>query len=55
MAILPRRNRIGSFSRSIRLPGEGQSDKIKAAYKAGILRVTLPKPEETKKREIKVE
>jgi HSP20 family protein len=44
----------GSFSRSVRLPGEVQSDKIKAAYKEGILRVTLPKTEETKKKEIKI-
>jgi len=44
----------GSFSRSIRLPGEVHSDKIKAAYKDGILRVTLPKTEETKKKEIKI-
>ena len=44
----------GSFSRSIRLPGEVQSEKIKAAYKDGILRVTLPKTEETKKKEVKI-
>jgi len=44
----------GSFNRSIRLPGEVQSNKIKAAYKDGILRVTLPKTEETKKKEIKI-
>jgi HSP20 family protein len=44
----------GSFSRSVRLPGEVQSDKIKAAYKDGILRVTLPKTEETKKKEVKI-
>lgn len=44
----------GSFSRSIRVPGEVQSDKIKAAYKDGILRVTLPKTEDTKKKEVKI-
>jgi HSP20 family protein len=44
----------GSFSRSIRLPREVQSDKINASYKNGILKVTLPKSEEAKKKEIKI-
>ena len=44
----------GSFTRSIRLPKEVQSNKINASYKDGILRVTLPKSEEAKKKEIKI-
>jgi HSP20 family protein len=44
----------GSFSRSIRLPREVQGDKINAFYKNGVLRVTLPKSEEAKKKEIKI-
>ena len=44
----------GSFSRSVRLPGEVRSDKISASYKNGILKVTLPKSEEAKKKEIKI-
>jgi HSP20 family protein len=44
----------GAFSRSIRLPREVQSDKIDASYKNGVLKVTLPKSEEAKKREIKI-
>jgi HSP20 family protein len=44
----------GAFSRSIRLPGDVQSDKIKANCKNGVLKITLPKSEETKKREIKI-
>ncbi len=44
----------GSFVRSVRLPGEIQSDKISASYKNGILRVTLPKSEAAKKKEIKI-
>jgi HSP20 family protein len=44
----------GAFTRSIRLPREVQSDKINASYKNGILRVTLPKSEEAKKKEIKI-
>ncbi len=44
----------GSFVRSVRLPGEIQSDKINASYKNGVLKVTLPKSEEAKKKEIKI-
>jgi len=44
----------GSFVRSVRLPREVQSDKINASYKNGILKVTLPKSEEAKKKEIKI-
>lgn len=44
----------GSFTRSIRLSREVQSDKIKASYKDGILKVLLPKSEEAKKKEIKI-
>jgi len=44
----------GAFSRSIRLPREVQSDKINASYKNGLLKVTLPKSEEAKKKEIKI-
>ena len=44
----------GAFTRSIRLPKEVQSDKIIASYKNGILKVTLPKSEEAKKKEIKI-
>ena len=45
----------GSFSRSLQLPVDVQTDKIKATYKDGILNVTMPKtkPEATKKIEIK--
>jgi HSP20 family protein len=44
----------GSFTRSVRLPREGQSGKISASYKSAVLRVTLPKSEEAKKKEIKI-
>ncbi len=44
----------GSFSRTIRLPGDVQSDKIKAAYKDGVLRISLPKSEESKRKEVKI-
>lgn len=44
----------GSFTRSIRLPKEVQSEKIEASFKNGILKVVLPKSEEAKKKEIKI-
>ncbi|PIV21314.1 MAG: molecular chaperone [Deltaproteobacteria bacterium CG_4_8_14_3_um_filter_45_9] len=44
----------GAFTRSIRLPAEVQSDKINASYKNGVLKITLPKSEEAKKKEIKI-
>lgn len=47
--------RFGSFLRSFTLPAGIEPDKIKARYEDGILRVTLPKSEEVKPKEIKVE
>ncbi len=44
----------GSFTRSIRLPREIQNEKISASYKNGVLRITLPKTEEAKKKEVKI-
>ncbi len=44
----------GSFSRSVTLPAAVDTDKIEATYKKGILKVTLPKKEEAKPKEIKV-
>ncbi len=45
----------GSFTRSIRLPSQVQTDKINATYKNGVLKITLPKTEEAKKKEIKIQ
>ncbi|HOV91076.1 MAG TPA: Hsp20/alpha crystallin family protein [Syntrophorhabdaceae bacterium] len=44
----------GGFTRSFKLPGQIQGDKVKANYKNGILKITLPKTEEAKKKEIKI-
>jgi HSP20 family protein len=44
----------GAFTRSIRLPVNVQSDKISASYKNGVLKITLPKSEEAKTKEIKI-
>jgi HSP20 family protein len=45
----------GAFSRSVRIPVEVKSEEIKAKYRNGILKITLPKKEEVKPKEIKVE
>lgn len=44
----------GSFKRSIRLPAEIKEDGVKATFKNGFLKVTLPKLEKVKRKEIKV-
>jgi len=46
--------RYGSFSRSFSLPNTLNAEAIRAEYKNGVLTVTLPKREETKPRQVKV-
>jgi HSP20 family protein len=45
----------GTFSRTFSLPTIVDSEKVKASHKNGILRIVLPKKEETKPKQIKVE
>jgi len=45
----------GHFERLIQLPLAVQADKVKASYRDGVLEVTLPKAEELKPREIKID
>jgi len=45
----------GQFERLIQLPMAVQADKVKAAYRDGLLEIKLPKAEELKPREIKIE
>lgn len=45
----------GSFQRSFRLPATVQADKIEAAFDKGVLKITLPKTEEAKAKEIKIQ
>jgi len=45
----------GSFYREITLPGNIDESNVKAAYKSGVLKVRLPKKEEEKKKEIKID
>ncbi|MBN1843138.1 MAG: Hsp20/alpha crystallin family protein [Deltaproteobacteria bacterium] len=44
----------GSFQRSFRLPVDVQSDKIEATFDKGVLKITLPKAEEAKKKKIEI-
>lgn len=43
-----------SFSRSVTIPEQVQSDKVSAAYENGVLTVILPKREEAKPRKVTV-
>jgi len=45
----------GTFARTLTLPSLVKSDQVKATFEDGILEITLPKAEEEKAREVKVE
>jgi HSP20 family protein len=45
----------GQFERLVQLPMAVQADKVKATYRDGLLQITLPKTEELKPREIKID
>lgn len=49
-----RESYYGAFQRSIRLPSEVQSDKVKANFKNGVLDIRLPKSEETRSKKIEI-
>ena len=44
----------GSFERSFRIPVSVKADKVEAVFDKGVLKVTLPKMEEAKKKEIEI-
>jgi len=44
----------GTISRSVTLPTPVQGEKVKALYKDGLLKITLPKTEKTKAKEISI-
>ena len=46
---------FGKFERTLPLPIPVQSDKVKAKYRDGVLTVTIPKAEEIKPKEIKID
>lgn len=45
----------GKFERSIRIPMPVQADRVRATYRDGVLEVRLPKAEEVKPKEIKID
>lgn len=50
-----RERSFGRFQRSFTLPAETDSEKIKAEYKDGVLKLNIPKPESSKPRQITVQ
>ncbi|WP_320178413.1 Hsp20/alpha crystallin family protein [Roseovarius pacificus] len=44
----------GRFSRTITLPAQIESEKVTAAYENGVMRLTLPKHEQAKPKQISV-
>lgn len=52
---LYRERRAGSFSRQIELPLRVQGDKAQATFENGLLRLTMPKAEDVKPRQIAIQ
>lgn len=50
-----RERSYGKFERSFTLPAETDSEKIKAEYKDGVLKLNIPKPESSKPKHITVQ
>jgi HSP20 family protein len=46
---------FGAFKRSIILPATIIEDKVKASFKEGVLRVTVPKAEKSKRKTVPIE
>jgi len=46
---------FGRFTRTLQLPKQVDTGKVKASYKDGVLTVTLPKAEEAKPRQIQIQ
>jgi HSP20 family protein len=44
----------GSFTRSLRLPYEVETEQVEAAFENGVLRITLPRSEADKPRKITI-
>jgi HSP20 family protein len=44
----------GCFKRSVGLPADVDADKVKASYKSGVLKVTLPRVESKKPKQIPI-
>jgi HSP20 family protein len=46
--------RYGSFTRTVGLPQGVTGDEITAAYNAGVLEITVPKPEQAKPKKVEI-
>jgi HSP20 family protein len=51
---LYRERRFGAFSRSLQLPVRVQGDQAQASFADGVLTLTIPKAEEVKPRQIRI-
>ena len=51
---LYRERRFGSFSRTVQLPVRVEGDRAQASFTDGILRLSIPKAEEVKPRQIRI-
>ncbi len=49
-----RERRYGAFTRTVALPSGLETDKAKAEFENGVLKLTIPKAEEVKPKQIKV-
>jgi HSP20 family protein len=49
-----RERTYGKFRRAFSLPADVDADKIKADFKDGVLKITVPKPEERKPKQITI-
>jgi len=52
---LVRERPAGSFYRALRLPETIDANKVKSTYENGVLTISLPKAEEKKKKQIKIQ
>ena len=50
-----RERQTGQFARTVQLPFRAEAEKVKAAYKNGILRVTVPRSEEEKPKRVAIQ
>jgi HSP20 family protein len=50
-----RESSYGSFSRSLRLPGEVDEGKVQANFQNGVLKLTMPQKKTTETKQIKIE
>lgn len=54
-AYLRRERQDGAFVRTVTLPYRGEPDRVKATYRNGILRITVPRAEADKPRKIAIQ